>query len=321
MEDNNNSVQQIAAYLKNPENPLKARFRALFALRNLNTPEAVKLIGSCFAEETSDLLKHELAYCLGQMQRKEAIPILEGLLRDKSNAAIVRHEAGEALGAIGTDECLQIVSEFTDDDSTEVAETCQIAVSRISYKKMIEDGKVRRPLESTLFFSVDPAYASAEGPLNHQSLLNTAMDPNETLYNRYEAMFQLRNMNTEESVRALASLFKDDSALLRHEVAFILGQMQHEAAKAALVERLADVHESPMVRHEAAEALGAIGNADCQRILHNYKKDPERIVRESVDVALDICEYEMSNEFEYANGKDIIHAVNLPKGGKTDCKA
>lgn len=38
----------------------------------------------------------------------------------------------------------------------------------------------------------------------------------------------------------------------------MLGQMQNKAASAALIRVLKDVAEHPMVRHEAAEALGSI---------------------------------------------------------------
>jgi deoxyhypusine monooxygenase len=37
-----------------------------------------------------------------------------------------------------------------------------------------------------------------------------------------------------------------------------LGQLQNKAASAALSNILRDVNEHPMVRHEAAEALGSI---------------------------------------------------------------
>ncbi len=86
-------VRLMGQYLKDSGKPLKGRFRALFALRNINTPLAVHLIGSCF-DDNSDLLRHELAYCLGQMQREEAIPYLESAVKNLSNDAIVRHEAG-----------------------------------------------------------------------------------------------------------------------------------------------------------------------------------------------------------------------------------
>lgn len=57
-----------------------------------------------------------------------------------------------------------------------------------------------------------------------------------------------------------------------------------------------------MVRHECAEALGSIATPECTRILENYLKDEERVVKESCIVALDISEYENSAQFQYADG-------------------
>ncbi len=51
---------------------------------------------------------------------------------------------------------------------------------------------------------------------------------------------------------------KCDNALFRHEIAYVLGQVQSELSKECLVERMADAAESDMVRHECAEALGSI---------------------------------------------------------------
>ena len=56
------------------------------------------------------------------------------------------------------------------------------------------------------------------------------------------------------------------------------------------------------VRHECAEALGAIGTPECLKLLSEYGSDQARVVRESVEVALDMCEYEQSAEFQYADG-------------------
>lgn len=56
-----------------------------------------------------------------------------------------------------------------------------------------------------------------------------------------------------------------------------------------------------MVRHEAAEALGSLGNEEgVEEILKKFLHDKETVVRESVIVALDMAEYEKSNETEYA---------------------
>lgn len=45
----------------------------------------------------------------------------------------VRHEAGEALGAIGTEECLAPLREHVADPCQEVAHTCQLALQRIEH--------------------------------------------------------------------------------------------------------------------------------------------------------------------------------------------
>lgn len=57
-----------------------------------------------------------------------------------------------------------------------------------------------------------------------------------------------------------------------------------------------------MVRHECAEALGSVATTSCMETLRGYLTDPERLVRESCEVALDMCEYENGDEFQYANG-------------------
>lgn len=49
-----------------------------------------------------------------------------------------------------------------------------------------------------------------------------------------------------------------------------------------------------MVRYECVEVLGFIVILECIRILENYLKDEERVVKESCIVVLDISEYENS---------------------------
>lgn len=91
-----NQIEAIAKVLNDPARPLKERFRALFTLRNLGGPKAIQGISECFTD-SSALLKHELAYCLGQMQDSSAIPILTNVLKDTKQEPMVRHEAGNLL--------------------------------------------------------------------------------------------------------------------------------------------------------------------------------------------------------------------------------
>ena len=54
------------------------------------------------------------------------------------------------------------------------------------------------------------------------------------------------------------------------------------------------------MRHEAAEALGAIASEDTISMLKQFANDPEPIVAHSCVVALDMLEFEKSGSFQYA---------------------
>lgn len=113
-------------------------------------------------------------------------------------------------------------------------------------------------------------------------------------------MFALRDIRSPESALALTTGLKTGSSLFSHEIAFVLGQMQSEVTIPALVDCLSDTAQNEMVRHECAEALGAIANEQCWDVLRKYLGDEKRVVRESCEIALDMCEYETSQEFQYA---------------------
>ena len=85
------------------------------------------------------------------------------------------------------------------------------------------------------------------------------------------------------------------SALLRHEIAYVMGQMQLGVGLEYLVESLTRKDEHSMVRHEAAEALGAIEERweEAEVVLRGFRDDEEEdvIVRESAEVALDSADY------------------------------
>lgn len=290
------SVKEIGEVLKNKSQPLKDRFRALFTLRNLGGAEAVDAIASCF-DDGSALLKHELAYCLGQMQDTHAIPYLIRVLEDTSQEAIVRHEAGEALGAIGDASTCEILKKYLNDPVVEVAETCELALGRLQW--LAEKAKVETDLPGNPYLSVDPTPPAKVAPV--AELRQALLDESLPLFQRYRAMFTLRNMSTTESVLALADGLKCSGALFRHEIAYVLGQIQNGACIKQLSENLQDVKESPMVRHECAEALGSIATPEATAILERYLTDTERVVRESCIVALDMSEYENSDQFQYAD--------------------
>ncbi len=123
--------------------PLARRFRALFSLKHyasLQPPTqqslpAIYAIAAAF-HSPSALLKHELAYCLGQTRNMSSVPFLRQVLADRHQDPMCRHEAAEALGALGDNNSLDELRRMRDDntEATVVRETCEIAVSRIEWE-------------------------------------------------------------------------------------------------------------------------------------------------------------------------------------------
>ena len=119
------------------------------------------------------------------------------------------------------------------------------------------------------------------------------------MFQRMRALFALRNIGGKDSVEALAAAYSSESALLKHEIAYVMGQMQDPHAVPYLIERLEDMEEDLMVRHEAAEALGAIGDRVAMGTLERFVTDPEPVISESCEVAIDLLEYVASKSLNY----------------------
>ncbi|MDP6195119.1 MAG: HEAT repeat domain-containing protein [Candidatus Poseidonia sp.] len=153
----------------------------------------------------------------------------------------------------------------------------------------------RKPQVSQ-YGSVDPAPPSTTSELD--SLTQQLCDEDQPMFQRMRAVFALRNQRTDEACLALCQGFSSTSALLRHEIAYVLGQMQNPAALPTLIERLEDEAEHVMVRHEAAEAMGAIGDRSVIDALKKFVNDPLPEVAESCVVALDLLAWVEGSEFE-----------------------
>jgi deoxyhypusine monooxygenase len=105
-----NALEKLESRLLNLSGdvPLHDRFRALFTLKALANDQAVKIISKgkifhnldlCIVlyvstgfKDNSALLKHELAYVLGQMGQLSAVPTLTAVLQNPHEDPMVRHE-------------------------------------------------------------------------------------------------------------------------------------------------------------------------------------------------------------------------------------
>lgn len=278
-------LEQYKECLLDLSQPIAKRTHAAFYLRTNGSEEAVLAITEALQQrEDSELMRHELAYILGQMQNPIACKVLSSILEDENDDILVRHESAEALGAIGHDSALEILQRYIDHEAPEISETCRIAVDLIQWKKNEES------VEKGIYLSVDPAPPLPQGT-SVEELKAILVDSSLSLFQRYRAMFSLRNMNNDAAALALLSGFSDSSALFRHEIAYVLGQMQREVTVDGLAAVLRNKSEHRMVRHEAAEALGAVGGHVVEEILKDFKDDSELVVLQSCEVALDTIEY------------------------------
>ncbi|KAI5917779.1 deoxyhypusine hydroxylase [Camillea tinctor] len=308
------TIASLRESLCSESTPLPIRFRALFSLKHLarheTGDEAIAAINAIAAGFTSPsaLLKHELAYCLGQSANLAAVAPLQEVLTDLQQDTMCRHEAAEALGALGDAGNLEILRQFRDREGEDVVikETCEIAIDRIEWEN--SEQRKKEKLHQSDFASVDPAPPMPESNQTVDELEKTLMDTDAPLFLRYRAMFALRDLASPPdlptavpAVLALAKGFADSSALFRHEIAFVFGQLSHPASIPALTMALSNTEEASMVRHEAAEALGSLGEEEgVEDVLKRFLHDKEKVVRDSVIVALDMAEYEQSHQAEYA---------------------
>jgi len=202
---------------------LALRFRALFSLKHLATQgntAAVEAIAAAFISDSA-LLKHELAYCLGQSKQSSAAAPLQAVLQDEAEDPMVRHEAGEALGALGHTPSLELLRGYIGHKEEVISQTCELAVARIEWEA--SEAAKAEELQTSAFASIDPApplpgtvkevdCAALQAKLNDQTL---------PLFERYRAMFRLRDIASPEAIDALASGLSDPSALFRHEASAI----------------------------------------------------------------------------------------------------
>lgn len=222
--------------------------------------------------DSSVLVRREAAYLVGQMGRTGPLQKLRSTVRNVAEHPKVRLAAAEALGAIGDARVLPFLREcacaLERETTPEVRRGCRLAVARLEW--LAQGGDPSAP--SSAYEGVDDVEQAR--PLDVNALGAIVRNSAGDSYERYSAIFALREMGSAEAVAQLCEALKGsegDFAPFRYELAFVLGQMASANAVEALVGALMDKNEKEEVRYEAAEALGAIGvrsNGDLLRLLH-----------------------------------------------------
>lgn len=313
-------MAELIACVKDPGQPIGKRMRAAYYLRssfsvnmkNGDRKESQEEIIEALSiglrdERQGSLMRHEFAYILGQLRDDRSCPALEEALLRDDDCVMVRHEAAEALGAIGAKRSYAVLNAILSNEESvpvEIAETVQISLDVMKWRDRGEEASEMPAACACMlnpYSSVDPAPPHPSHANKETTELgNILADASLPLFERYRAMFSLRNIGGKEAVLELCRVLVEDesSALLRHEVAYVLGQMQCPTSIKALEQSLRRASEHKMVRHESAEALGAIdGRWDAiEPVLKEFAQDNDDVVRESCLVALDTADYWQHNK-------------------------
>lgn len=306
-EHNFESKDELKSILLDSSNNIRKRMDALFKFRTIGDLESIKIMQQALIEEpSSDLLRHEVCYCFGQMlstdeNKKEITEFLykEVFEDPKKYNPIVLHEAAEALGNIDSYHNENLLSKFLSYEDDIIKETCEISIENLKWMEQTNKGQSEGLDKHEFFYHTNDPSApfNFKDPNQHYTLAKVREimhDNNETMFNRYRAIFTLREFNNDEAVKILCECFDKQynfSALFKHEVAFILGQMCLCAKNAlsALEQVLQDETEDPIVRHETALALGEITKS--KDLLIQYSRHENQLIRESCEIALDFVDY------------------------------
>lgn len=309
-------LSEYAHTLHSFEKPVQARFGAMLSLRQLGSIDAIEtLIMAYEYEPKSDLMRHELCYSLGQIdiqspEDEEIIQsFLEKVILTGESSDFVRHEAIEALDFVSEELTMQLLENFKEGSTGNILfDTYYLKKRQMQWAKDTDNGRTEGltlPQDSK-FNTVDPApfynYKAEGSPYTdvaslQQILLNTQEGKDYDLFERYRALFTLRELNSAESVAAVCSIYTSAenlarcSDLLKHQAAFVIGQMKEVFQPAAdiLLNYINNTEQvAPIVFHEVLLCLGWI--LEDKAAIEKFMKHPDLIVSESCESAIDIIE-------------------------------
>lgn len=102
---------------------------------------------------------------------------------------------------------------------------------------------------------------------------------------RRKTLFLLALFGSKRAVPALAQILQcDNCPVVRHEAAYFLGTLKLQDAIAPLTAALR-TDEDMLVRHEAAEALGDLGFPEALPTLQRARRQGNRAVRLTAEIA------------------------------------
>lgn len=298
-----------AIYLKptTDEEHVVKKYTAMMTLRTIGNEEAAKVLEEGYALlGESELLRHDVMYCMGQMRVPRSLTFLLEHMNNPEEQSIVRHEAGEALANYHQqkDEIIPEMKKHWDSEDSLLKSTVHVGVGKLEtltpessygkkYQGTIEPAEPFSEPQLLEYFKKIGIEEVSEKAEIYKKCLEILLKPYSEIgeFYKYRICYYLRNEATPKSKEVLCELLKAEnreviSPLLRHELGFILGQINEKDAviEARLKEVSVDETEHPVVRHEAI--LSFYDVTKDQEFIDQFVKHENQLIRESVKVAI-----------------------------------
>ena len=128
----------FVSLLEHPDYVVRTRVACI--LVDFGGEDKVQYIAKVLKNDENELVRHEAAFALGQMNYSSAIPPLnDATLHDPS--MFVRHEAAIALGVVGSKEAKDTLESALNDPDKPVVESAIVALSNIEFMEKLSKNK------------------------------------------------------------------------------------------------------------------------------------------------------------------------------------
>ncbi|CAD8129163.1 unnamed protein product [Paramecium sonneborni] len=225
-----------------------------------------------------------MAYALGQEDLSLESQITQFRIDD-----LVRHEAAEALANINQKEALEIFEQYSkkniNDNLIILQDTCIICLEKAKTIKELGSLYGKKYLGTR-----EPAAPFLELDKNPLEYIQMIIQP--YLIN-IEHFRNNANKNFDQIDQLLIS--NKLGALFKHEICFVIGQVGETPKQIheALINMIKDENQPAIARHQAIAAFQTVNSNKeiTLQILNQYSKSPYQIVRETALVSLKMMEF------------------------------
>lgn len=245
-------MDKFANVIQSYENSAEKRIQSVFQILKEKPPNAVEILIQSLLNDPNPIVRHECAYCLGELNSEKAAEALIKSIKSDDNKFVI-HKASLAVSNLGYNQSKIIPEGLLDHIDEDIIDTAQISLQRLELK-----GK---ELEIS-----DPS--------------KTILDLNSKKELKIQAAFMLLEDNSLDAVNILiTALRQETSPIVKHEIVFARGETASFDAVNSLTDVL-DEETNAFVVHESLLS-------DAKPLIEKFINHNDKNIADSAEIALE----------------------------------